>query len=68
MTGILIRNGDRPDIIFDNGTFYGDLHCGECFQIYDTKWISVRLEYSDDWVLVCNGHIFPITYGYKVML
>ena len=28
MTGILIQNGDRPDIVFDNGTLYGGLHCG----------------------------------------
>ena len=32
MTGILIKLDDRPDIIFDNGTFYGGLHCGAAVQ------------------------------------
>ena len=35
MVGILIFNGDRPDIALDNGALYGGLHCGDCFQYYD---------------------------------
>lgn len=68
MTGILIKNGNRPDIVFENGTLYGGLHCGECFQIYDKKWVPVRLEHDNDWVLVSNGKMIPIIYGCKVKL
>ena len=31
MIGRLIWNQDRPDIVFDTGTLYGGLHCGDCF-------------------------------------
>ena len=33
MTGILIKLNDRPDIIFENGTIYGDYIVGNaaCF-------------------------------------
>ena len=54
MIGILIKLNDRPDIIFENGTFYGGLHCGECLSIFEKNigWVPVRLEFTDDWVLV----------------
>ena len=53
MTGILIWNGERPDIAFDNGALYGGLHCGECFdaKVRDV-WIPVRIEMDEDWYLV----------------
>lgn len=66
MTGILIKNGDRPDIIFENGTLYGGLHCGTCFRLYEGKWNSVRLEHNGDWILICNGRVMPIIYGQTV--
>ena len=57
MTGILIKLNDRPDIIFENGTFYGGLHCGECLSVFkeNVGWVPVRLEFTDDWVLVDGG-------------
>lgn len=66
MTGILIQCDGRPDIAFDNGTLYGGLHCGECFEIYWKKWEDVRLEYSDNWYLVCGKRKYPVSYGARV--
>ena len=44
---------DRIDIIFDDGTFYDGLHCGECFDVYiNHKWVFTRIEMSDNWYLV----------------
>ena len=72
MTGILIKLNDRPDIIFENGTFYGGLHCGECLSVFkeNVGCVPVRLEFTDDWVLVDGGRakIFPVPYGDRVML
>ncbi len=51
MIGRLIWNQDRPDIVFDTGTLYGGLHCGDCFACWlDGRWLDVRLEYMNDWV------------------
>ena len=53
MTGILILNQDRPDIVLETGIFHGGLHCGDCFCcLMDDEWIDVRLEYDTGWVLV----------------
>ena len=68
MTGILIDNGDRPDIIFESGFLYGGLHCGDCFEIFSNQWISVRLEYLDDWVIVHDVKPSPIRYGVTVQI
>ena len=68
MTGILIQNGDRPDIAFDNGTLYGGLHCGECFRLYDGEWLSARLEYDACWILLIDGQAVPVPYGSTVKL
>ena len=72
MTGILIKLDGRPDIIFENGTLYGGLHCGECFSVLepDAGWVSVRLELIDDWVLVdgAGGKRAPLPYGNRVFL
>ena len=72
MTGILIKLDGRPDIIFENGTLYGGLHCGECFSVLETDagWVSVRLELIDDWVLVdgAGGRRAPLPYGNRVRL
>lgn len=47
MFGILILNGDHPDIALENGTLYGGLHSGDCFQYYKDRWINAHLEYED---------------------
>lgn len=66
MFGTLIFNGDRPDIVLENGTLYGGLHCGDCFRYYEDGWSDVRLEYTDSWVLVQNGKYRQIKYGAQV--
>ena len=68
MSGILVWNGDRPDIVFGNGTLYGGLHCGDCFRCYANEWVDVRLEYTDRWVLVCQEGIVPVRYGAQVQM
>lgn len=68
MVGILIFNGDRPDIALDNGTLYGGLHCGDCFQYYDRGWMDVRLEYMDGWILVHDRVYREIVYGTQVKI
>lgn len=41
------------DIRFDLESFYGGLHCGECFDVkVKDIWIPVRIEMGDDWYLV----------------
>ena len=67
MFGILIFNGDRPDVALEDGTLYGGLHCGDCFRYYENSWIDVRLEYhKDEWALACNREYLPIRYGAQV--
>lgn len=68
MFGMIILNGNRPDIALDDGTLYGGLHCGDCFRYYDGKWIDVRLEYKDDWVFVHNQAYQKIIYGKQVII
>ena len=44
---------DRYDIRFDLNTYYGGLHCGECFDVFVRgKWKPTRIEYGDNWYLV----------------
>lgn len=68
MTGILINNGDRPDIVFENRLLYGGLHCGDCFEIYLNQWVNVRLEHSNDWIIIYDGKSLPICYGAHVQI
>lgn len=68
MFGILILNGDRPDIVLENGTLYGGLHCGDCFQYYKNGWVDARLEYEDGWILICDQQVQAIQYGVKVKI
>lgn len=69
MTGILIWDQGRPDISLDTGFLYGGLHCGDCFRcLVDDTWLDVRLEYSDDWVLIHGSNRVPICYGTRVQL
>lgn len=52
--GTLIRRLiGRYDIRFDLESFYGGLHCGECFDVkVKDVWVPVRIEMGDDWYLV----------------
>ena len=68
MTGILICNGERPDIAFDNGALYGGLHCGECFEIFSDCWKTVRLELYREWVIVEDGKMTPVHYGLRARI
>ena len=43
----------RMDICFDIESYYGGLHCGECFDVnVNGEWIPTRIEKSDKWYLV----------------
>ena len=44
----------RYDIRFGLESFYGGLHCGECFEVLVKKdtWEPVRIEMGDGWYLV----------------
>ena len=38
---------------FDLNSYYGGLHCGECFDVFVRgKWKPTRIEYGDNWYLV----------------
>ena len=64
MIGRFIWDQDRRDIIFDTGALYGGLHCGDCFACWlDGRWLDVRLEYMNDWVLVHNSRFLPVHYN-----
>ena len=48
----------RYDICFGLDSYYGGLHCGDCFEVkIEGIWIPVRIEMEDKWYLVglpCN--------------
>ena len=47
------KESGRYDIRFDEDSYYGCLHCGECFDVYiRRKWVPVRIEMDEDWYLV----------------
>ena len=47
------RESGRYDIYFGNGSYYGGLHCGDCFDVeMDRDWVPVRIEMDEDWYLV----------------
>lgn len=53
--GNLIYDSKREcmDIRFDIDDYYGGLHCGECLEVLiGDKWISTRIEISNNWCLV----------------
>lgn len=39
------------------------LHVG-----WDGRWLDVRLEYMNDWVLIHNGLFVPVRYGVSVRI
>lgn len=50
---------NRLDIKFDDGSYYGGLHCGDTLEVYSGKaWTPTRVEMGvdldgeDDWYLV----------------
>jgi len=49
-------NAKRPDILYQDGTFYGGLHCGNTLEVLiRNNWQWTRIEYrdsSDAWYLV----------------
>ena len=43
----------RYDIRFSLEHYYGDLHCGECFDVLiGSRWVPARIEMGDRWYLV----------------
>ena len=47
------KESGRYDIRFGLDSFYGGLHCGECFDVFVRgKWKPTRIEYGDNWYLV----------------
>ena len=48
--GILVWDGNiqKPDIMFDDGGYYGGLNCGDVLEAFiDGRWIDTRLELND---------------------
>ena len=67
MQGILIYNGTRPDVAFDNGRLLGGLHCGDCFMCQlEGQWLDVRLEFQEYWLIVYKSQTHSVPYGARV--
>ena len=47
------KDSGRYDIRFGMESYYGGLHCGECFEVkINDVWVPVRIEMDEDWYLV----------------
>ena len=47
------KESGRYDIRFGMESYYGGLHCGECFDVkINDVWVPVRIEMDEDWYLV----------------
>lgn len=47
------KESGRYDIRFGMESYYGGLHCGECFEVkINDVWMPVRIEMDEDWYLV----------------
>ena len=47
------KESGRYDIRFGMESYYGGLHCGECFEVkINDVWVPVRVEMDEDWYLV----------------
>ena len=55
MTEILIWDGERLDIAFDNGTRYEGLHCGKCIFILQNNMYN-----KTDYLIINNVFSFMI--------
>ena len=54
--GLIIWDGERPNIMYTDGTFYSGLHCGDTFEAYtQDDWRSVRIELRDDGTWYLSG-------------
>lgn len=46
------KESGRYDIRFGLDSFYGGLHCGDCFDLkVDNAWVPARIEMGDEWYL-----------------
>ncbi len=55
------RESGRYDIRFGIVSFYGGLHCGECFDVkVKDAWVPVRIEMDEEWYLVGLPQIRPL--------
>ena len=47
------KESGRYDIRFGMESYYGGLHCGECFEVkINDVWVPVRIEMDENWYLV----------------
>ena len=47
------KESGRYDIRFGMESYYGGLHCGDCFEVtINDVWVPVRIEMDEDWYLV----------------
>lgn len=47
------KESGRYDIRFGMESYYGGLHCGECFEVkINDVWVPVRIEMDEEWYLV----------------
>jgi len=47
-------NANRPDIKYNDGTYYGGLHCGNTFEVLirdEWQWARIELRGNDTWYL-----------------
>ena len=58
---------ERLDVLFNNGTSLGGLHCGDSIDVcVDGKYMMTRTEYNDDWYLCGLFESGEIPAGLKV--
>ena len=64
--GRLFHDGNRLDIKFEDGTYYGGLHCGETLEYLKDnswtlhEWIPTRVEHSNGWYLIGLSGEIPV--------
>lgn len=47
------KESGRYEIRFGMESYYGGLHCGECFEVkINDVWVPVRIEMDEDWYLL----------------
>jgi len=58
---------ERLDVLLDNGSSLGGLHCGDSLDVcVDGEYRMTRIEYSDDWYLYGLFEAGSIPVGLKV--
>ena len=59
----------RLDILGEDGSHWGGLHCGNVIEVYNgEEWVSTRVEYSSDWYLVGMYGVDEIPFGLQVRI